>query len=143
MIDEALTQALAATHAAAFQTDRPWSADEFAELLKGPGVWLTGDPDSFVLGRIALDEAEILTLATTPSLQRQGKAREMLAEFEQSAADKGAKTAFLEVAQDNNAACALYAAAGYATGGKRLKYYARQDGSRVDALILRKDLTLG
>jgi len=130
-------EALAATHAAAFTDDRPWSAAEFAGLLSLPGVILTGDARSFVLGRVTLDEAEILTLATRPEARRQGLARARLKQFEQAAAAAGATSLFLEVAADNIAALALYQGAGFAPVGRRRGYYARPDGA-ADALVLNK-----
>jgi ribosomal-protein-alanine N-acetyltransferase len=44
---------------------------------------------------------------------------------------------FLEVAERNGAARALYAAAGFAAAGRRRRYY--PDGA--DALVLRRSLT--
>lgn len=132
--------ALAATHARAFATARPWTAAEFSALLASPGVILSGDATAFVLGRVTLDEAEILTLATDPAARRQGLARAALIRFEQIAGQAGARVAFLEVAEDNAAARALYAGAGYAQVARRPSYYAALAGNRVAALVLRKPL---
>ena len=52
------------------------------------------------------------------------------------AAALGAERMFLEVAEGNAAARALYARTGFAGAGRRRGYYARADGSREDALIL-------
>jgi ribosomal-protein-alanine N-acetyltransferase len=49
---------------------------------------------------------------------------------------------FLEVAEDNAAALALYTAAGFATTGRRRAYYRRPGGLLVDALMLRSPLPL-
>ena len=129
---------LAATHARAFVAMRGWSALEFAALLASPGVLLTGDAMAFVLGRVIVDEAEVLTLATDPAHQRRGFARAALAEFEKQARAVGAKTVFLEVAEDNHPANALYAAASYLQVGRRPGYYATLTGNAVAALILQK-----
>lgn len=129
---------LATTHARAFVATRGWSALEFAALLASPGIILTGDATAFVLGRVTLDEAEVLTLATDPALQRRGLARAALAAFEAQARAAGAEKAFLEVAEDNHPAKALYAAASYAQVGRRPGYYATLTGNRVAALILQK-----
>jgi ribosomal-protein-alanine N-acetyltransferase len=48
----------------------------------------------------------------------------------------GAVAMFLEVAEGNAAARALYGAAGFAEAGRRRRYYA--DGG--DALVLRREL---
>ncbi len=49
--------------------------------------------------------------------------------------------AFLEVAVDNEAAIALYRRLGFHRAGKRLYYYDRGEAGRVDALVMRLDLT--
>ena len=132
--------ALAATHARAFAGTRGWSEAEFASLLASPGVHLIGDAKSFVLGRVTLDEAEILTLATDPGWQRQGLARKVLQQFSTIAKRHGAATLFLEVAADNAPALALYRSAGFMEVGYRPQYYATQTGTRMGALVLRKVL---
>ncbi|WP_420857531.1 GNAT family N-acetyltransferase [Marivivens marinus] len=131
---------LAATHALAFAPERGWTKAEFETLLADTSTLLTGTPMSFVLGRIILDEAEILTLATHPDKHRSGLAQETLSDFETAAAAKGAAHVFLEVAEDNKAARALYAKAGFAMVGRRAGYYARQGSAPVAAMILRKTI---
>lgn len=133
--------ALAATHAAAFAGgERAWSAQEFGDLLAQCGVILCGDARAFVLGRVLLDEAEILTVATDPAFRRQGLARQALAAFQARAAAAGAARVFLEVAETNHAARALYTATGYAETGRRRGYYRQADGTRADALLLARSL---
>ena len=132
---------LAATHRAAFATERPWSAAEFADLLAQRGTILCGCVDSFVLGRVAFDEAEVLTLATHPAMRRRGLARAALADFCDSAVRAGAVTAFLEVAADNTPARALYDGLGFVQAGVRRAYYRRAGATPVDAIVLRRDLT--
>lgn len=133
-------EALAATHALAFSDTRGWSADEFRGLLADPSVFVIGDAACFVLGRVAVDEAEVLTLATHPDHRRQGRARAALVGFAQEAGARGASTAFLEVAADNEAALALYRGAGFTEVARRRKYYRKSEGTQVDAVILRRDL---
>ncbi|SEN05331.1 ribosomal-protein-alanine N-acetyltransferase [Loktanella fryxellensis] len=130
--------ALAQTHRRAFDHDRPWSALEFADLLAQRGVILCGSADSFVLGRVTFDEAEVMTLATLPEQRRMGLARAALTDFLGRAARAGAASVFLEVAADNAAAIALYAAQDFASVGRRRAYYARTCGAAVDALVLRR-----
>ena len=129
---------LTATHARAFAKTRGWSAPEFAALLANPGTILVGDATAFILGRVTVDEAEVLTLATDPAHQRRGLARVALDGFEATARTAGAKSVILEVAEDNHAAIALYAAASYVQVGRRPGYYATQTGNPVAALILQK-----
>jgi ribosomal-protein-alanine N-acetyltransferase len=132
---------LARLHAAAFGDERPWSASEFASLLGLPGILLLGDARAILLGRLAADEAEVLTLATDPAHRRQGLASALLARFHAGAAARGASRAFLEVAEDNAAARALYAVAGYAEAGRRRRYYRRASGADADALLLSRPLS--
>ena len=130
-------EAMAATHARAFAGHgRAWSAEEFRQLLQSGHVFVLGDARAFVLGRVVLDEAEILTLATDPAHRRAGLARACLTAFEAQAAARGAVSAFLEVAEDNAPARALYHAAGYAELGRRKGYYTSRSGAAVDALVL-------
>ena len=131
---------LAALHAAAKPLSRSWSADEFADLLAHPGHLLATGPDSFALGRLILDEAELLMLATHPRARRQGQGRATLAAFHRMAAQRGAATVFLEVAVDNSPARTLYGHAGYVQAGRRRGYYTRPGDVAVDALILRRIL---
>ncbi|RYG92775.1 GNAT family N-acetyltransferase [Loktanella sp. IMCC34160] len=131
---------LAATHALAFAPERGWTEAEIDALLADPAIILSGTARSFVLGRIILDEAEVLTLATHPDHRRAGLARETLSDFETAAKDRGARYLFLEVAEDNGPARALYAQAGFDAVGKRAGYYARSGAAPVAALILRKTL---
>lgn len=126
--------ALAAIHAEAF--DAPWDAAAFRELLGQPGVIAIAEVDGFILIRVVADEAEILTLAVRPAARRQGIAARLTAQAAAAAQSFGATRLFLEVAEDNAPARALYAALGFQPAGRRRGYYARKDAPAVDALIL-------
>ncbi len=132
---------MAQVHAAAYWMDRPWSLREFTDLRESPHVLALGDGRAFILARVIADEAEILTIATHPAHHRQGLARALLEQFHAAARQRGAARAFLEVAADNHAARALYAAAGYRQIGQRRAYYPRDTGQAADALILQITLT--
>lgn len=134
--------ALADFHASCFTSPPPWSAESFAALLASPHVFLIIDPEdrAFVLGRIVLDEAELLTLATAPTARRSGLARQLMSDFEAEARARGATTAFLEVAEDNAPARALYAGCGWVQNGLRPGYYVREGQSNVAAISLCKPL---
>lgn len=129
---------LAALHAQAFAA--PWSAREFADLLSQLGVVAIQEPDGFILIRIVLDEAEILTLAVVPTARRLGLGRRLVEQGAVAATQAGASRLFLEVAEDNAPARALYDRAGFRQVGRRKAYYAQADGSRVDALVMSRDL---
>lgn len=130
---------LAALHAQAF--DAPWDAAAFADLLDQPGVFAVAEPDGFILMRLVLDEAEILTLAVQPAARRAGLGGRLVGEGVVRATQGGAARVFLEVAESNAAARALYARAGFAEVGRRRAYYRRPDGSREDALTLAWNIT--
>lgn len=131
---------LARLHAAAFAGERPWAAGEFAGLLAAPGALLLGDARAFLLARVTLDEAEVLTLATHPVHRRQGLARSLLDAFHEEATRRGASRAILDVAEDNAAARGLYERAGYAEAGRRPAYYAREGRAPAAALLLARPL---
>ncbi len=133
-------RALAILHAKAFSTTRAWSAEEFTSLLDHQGTILCGDERAFALIRVTFDEAELLTLATDPANRRQGLASAALRSAESAARDAGATKLFLEVAEDNTAACVLYDKAGYQPVGRRPGYYLPRNAEPVAALVLRKDL---
>ncbi|PHQ83010.1 MAG: ribosomal-protein-alanine acetyltransferase [Thalassobium sp.] len=138
-----MTPATAARlYARAFPASRRWSADEFARLMADAHVILCGDTSAMVIARIALDEAEILTLATDPDLRRQGLARTVLQSCEDRLRARHVQSVFLEVAADNMAAQALYKGFGYSLVGERPNYYRRNDGTAVAALVLRKALVV-
>jgi ribosomal-protein-alanine N-acetyltransferase len=86
--------------------------------------------------RAIAGEAEVLTLAVAPTHRRRGLASALLQAGLGQARLSGAEAAFLEVAADNAAAIALYAAAGFAQVGRRAGYYRRADGEAIDGLVL-------
>jgi ribosomal-protein-alanine N-acetyltransferase len=131
---------LAALHAEAF--DAPWTAADFADLLETPATMAVaaGDLDGFVLVRIAAGEAEILTIAVRPAARRGGIGRRLVDAAAEAAARREAESLWLEVAADNAAALALYAAAGFEVAGRRPGYYKRGGGTRMDAVVMRRTL---
>ena len=131
---------LAQLHAAAFSDSRAWSVDEMQALLSSPPIFAVGTMRGFAMGRVIVDEAELLTIAVHPDQQGNGIGRRVLTLFEDKARSRGARLAFLEVAEDNRPARALYASAGWTESGRRIGYYARQTGCAVDAIMLAKHL---
>lgn len=128
---------LADLHAHCFP--QPWSEAEFASLLNLPGcsAWVCREAGRFValaLFRQAVDEAEVLTLATHPDCRRSGHADNILTTGEKALLDQGVGRVFLEVSTANPGALSLYSRAGYDELARRPAYY--RDGS--DALVLEK-----
>lgn len=130
---------LASIHAEAF--DAPWDAAAFSDLLAQTGVIACAETDGFILIRVVADEAEILTLAVRPAARRRGMAARLTARAVAAAEANGATRLFLEVAEDNAAARALYGSLGFRAAGRRRGYYARKDGPAADALMLLLNLT--
>jgi len=135
---------LADIHDKAF--DRPWTALEFDELLKSPGVFAVlgeaGEPaeaKGFILCRSIAGEAEILTVAVDPAARRRGWGGALVEIAAGIATETGAESLFLEVAADNTPAIALYRARGFAQVGLRKGYYPHRDGAK-DALVMRRAL---
>lgn len=131
---------MAEIHGKCFSNPRPWSAQEFTDLLTSDTVFLCKAAQGLALGRVAGPEVELLTIAVNPDYHRQGMARALMNDFEKHAAKRGAKDAFLEVAEDNKAAIALYKTFGFTQAGLRKDYYAAPTGLRISALVMTKTL---
>ena len=129
---------LAALHADAFDGPARWSSEAFAEALSDPKCFFAptgGDPAGFALGRIVVDEAELLTLVVARAGRRRGLGRHLLERFEAEARLRGGACAHLEVSVANVAARRLYETAGWRAVGRRVGYY-----EGIDALTFRKRL---
>lgn len=132
---------IAALHKRLF--DPSWDEASIQNLLEHPAatslVAVAGDPkviSGFVIGQLAADEAEILSIGVAPDWQRSGLGR-MLIEGLIRAVKRGeAKRLFLEVAEDNVAALALYKSLQFTEIGRRKRYYERPSGAAADALVL-------
>jgi [ribosomal protein S18]-alanine N-acetyltransferase len=133
--------ALACLHARVF--DDPWDGQAFAELLRQPGAKAfmarVGDPPEavgLILGRVAADEAEILSLAVRMDRQRRGLAARLLSALHRAARRARARTLYLEVGAGNGAALAFYARRGFRACGRRAAYYQHPGRPAEDALVL-------
>lgn len=132
---------LAAIHAESFPPNQTWDAKAIALMLGLPGHFallaqMDGAPAGFALGQAQSMEAEVLTLAVLPEARGKGVGQGLLTALLDMAAKLGAAEIFLEVAEANARARALYAKVGARQVGRRRRYYA--DGA--DALVLRIDL---
>ena len=127
---------MAQLHAQCFTGPECWGADAFGAARVASGAVFASLDGGFVLGRVVLDEAELLTLAVPMGMRRKGLGRALLGQFAAQAARMGAVRAFLEVSARNQAARGLYLADGWAEQGRRRAYY--HDGS--DAVVMTRDL---
>jgi tRNA threonylcarbamoyladenosine biosynthesis protein TsaB len=134
---------LAEIHGESFATQ--WDEKAFRELLNSPGsrailISSQNNPTGFALLRKAADEAEILTICTRPAVRQKGHAKLLMQHMESLLRKDGVKSLFIEVATSNHAGLALYRSCGFTQAGVRKNYYERGDGTREDALIMRKGL---
>ena len=135
----------AAIHAESFA--HPWSENEFEQLLLVREIVSDGaiDPadcalDGFILSRIALDEAEILTIAVAAERRRCGVGETLLATHVNGLTNRGVRRLFLEVDAANAAARALYAWRGFHPVAERKAYYRVAGAAAATALVMRLDL---
>lgn len=140
---ESLTKAhvlaLAALHGACFGPQESWSEDQIAGSLalpttSGHGLWDGESLLGFILIQRVMDEVEILTLAVDPARRRQGLGHGLVSDLLDQLPQ--GTSVFLEVAQDNAPAIALYEACGFTLLGRRPAYYRRGE-TLVDALNYR------
>lgn len=111
-----------------------WSRADCERAARGPGrSWVVEEGSGvvgFLVARCVADELEILNLAVSPEARRQGVARSLVAEALSWGKTSGARRAFLEVRESNDAAIRLYESLGFVISGNRARYYANpiEDG---------------
>ena len=132
---------MAEIHAESFAANQAWGVSAITLMLGLPGHFgllaaRQDQPLGFALGRVQADQAEILTIAVRPGARGQGVGGVLLQALLSEALRRGAAELFLEVAEHNAAARALYDRVGAQLVGRRPRYYA--DGAA--ALVLRKAL---
>jgi [ribosomal protein S18]-alanine N-acetyltransferase len=120
-----------------------WDKPTFEGLLSDPTstslIARHGNPQEtvgFIVGRLAADEAEILTFGVTKDWQRHGVGKRLLEGMARAAKRAEAKRIFLEVAADNLPATVLYSRMGFRESGRRVGYYVRTGQPAADALVL-------
>jgi ribosomal-protein-alanine N-acetyltransferase len=113
------------------------------ELTRPEGLhrFLEGQPPEpcvgLTLGWVIADEAELLRIAVHPRMRRRGLGSRLLHDFTTQAYKRGARSCFLEVRADNQAAIALYSAHHFENVSHRTAYY--PDG--CDAVLMRLSMT--
>ena len=126
---------------------RPWEPGECAALLADRAVVTDGifigrasEPCGFVMSRIAADEGEILSIVVAGGKRRSGLGQALLCAHLAQLAARGTARLFLEVEEGNAPAIGLYRRLGFDTVGRREGYSPKPDGSRVAALVMRREL---
>ena len=105
-----------------------WSEEALRETALLPGVAAfvserSGAVSGIVVGRQVLDEAEILNLAVTQGMRRQGEGRALIGYLLQRFAECKVSRVFLEVRESNSGAIAFYRGVGFQAVGTRRDYY--------------------
>ena len=121
----------------------PWTLKNFEDALEaGYDAWVLREKSElvgFCIAMMAPDVAHILVVAVAHAYQRQGHARQLLAQVSRSAQARNAEGLLLEVRPSNAAALAFYAHEGFNQIGVRRDYYPAGRGGREDALVLKKN----
>ena len=131
-----------------------WPEDDFALHIKSQNdlVYVLGQADNligFIIGRLAGEQVEILTLAVGEQYKRQGYGTKLLDMLQNGAQEKNARSIILEVAKNNIAAKKLYEKHGFLPFGLRKNYYpafvstnhsAQAGHERIDAIVYQKYL---
>lgn len=126
--------------------EEPLEAATRESLLASPGMWASiawsgapaaGNAMGFVIARSIAGEAEIISIGVRPDRRRRGVGAALLADALYRAVALGAQAVFLEVAEDNPGAIALYRCAEFEIVGRRPDYYRRKSRPPVAALIMR------
>ncbi|MEN8143690.1 MAG: ribosomal protein S18-alanine N-acetyltransferase [Gemmatimonadota bacterium] len=120
----------------------PWSESTFRGLMRRPSASLiAAERGGRLVGYYAMwfaaHEAELGDLVVHPSYRRKGIGGKLLAHALQEAGRRSAKTVFLEVRQSNEAAKALYEAAGFSVLSVRRGYYSMP---KEDAIVMHMKL---
>jgi [ribosomal protein S18]-alanine N-acetyltransferase len=136
---------IAGLHAGLF--DPAWDEAAVTQLLEQPAavaflahLSLEKATVGFIIGQIAGDDAEIISIGVAARLARQGIGRRLVEGFMRTAQNNGARRIFLEVAADNEAGVALYRGLGFAEVARRRAYYERPGAKPVDAVVMTKAL---
>jgi [ribosomal protein S18]-alanine N-acetyltransferase len=138
-------------HAAAFPppVGPVWGDDMLRPLLENPAsvtfiarVGFAGANTGFIIGQVAADVSEIVTIGVAPEWQRRGIGAHLIGAFGRAASRAGANRLFLEVADDNVAALKLYASIGCTEVSRRKGYYQRPGAAAVDAIVMSKPLSM-
>lgn len=124
----------------------PWTLPIFRDCLRvGCLCYVYESPQEGIIGHgimsVAANECHILNICIHPDYQRLGLGEGMVLSMLDSAREKKARVALLEVRLSNTAAYKLYTKLGFDEVGLRKSYYPARRG-REDAIILARDLTI-
>jgi ribosomal-protein-alanine N-acetyltransferase len=98
------------------------------------------EPIGYIVGRMVLDEGEILNLGVAGSARRQGTAHALVRRLLETFTAAGVRRVFLEVRDSNLAAQRLYADFEFREVGRRRRYYR---APVEDAIVLQAVISAG
>jgi ribosomal-protein-alanine N-acetyltransferase len=150
-VDEAASaeaDTMADIHGQAFA--RTWSGDDFVSLLaqrnafalavRREGIFGTRKMMGFILVRVAVDEAEVLTIAVRRDARGRGYGRKLMEEALRRLYRDRVAACFLEVNRSNASAVHLYRSLGFVVAGERQRYYSEVTDGDTTALVMRLQL---
>jgi ribosomal-protein-alanine N-acetyltransferase len=103
---------------------RAWVAEKDGRVVAMLVLWLI------------VDEAHVATIASLPDYRRKGIGEQILIAALAAARSEGARRAFLEVREGNQAAQAMYRKYGFEVTGRRPRYY---KDNNEDALLMTRE----
>ena len=112
--------------------DKNWSEKDFLDLKKS-GCEIVASENSFIIYRITLDEAEIITIGVKKKKRNLGLGSSLMTIMLKDLEEKNVKSIFLEVEITNLQALSLYEKFGFKQISTRKKYY-----NGTDAIIMKK-----
>lgn len=124
----------------------PWTERNFHDALVSGYLCLVardhGAITGFAVARLLVDEAELLLIAVTPAVRRQGVALLLWIDMGERLRASGARTVHLEVRESNHSAQAFYRSRGFTQSGVRPNYYPNgtHDSEREDAVLMKVSL---
>lgn len=119
----------------------PWSINSFLAEYENPqSIFKVAETENEIIGyilvRVVIDEAEILSLAIKTQFRRKGVASALIKDVILKLRDR-VKVCYLEVRISNTEAINLYKKLGFREYGIRKSYYT---APQEDALIMKIDL---
>jgi ribosomal-protein-alanine N-acetyltransferase len=137
---------IAALHAKIFSP--AWDTKAVHGLLDHPAATafvatlaVPSEVIGFIIGQIAADESEILTIGVDPAHRKRGVGKLLVEGLVRAVGRAEVRRVFLEVATDNSAALHLYSKMGFVPAGVRKGYYTRPGSPPVDAVTMARTLT--
>lgn len=135
---------LSRLHTACFA--KGWGPLEFESFFERSGVFMAlayhedRQPVGFVVCWVIEDQCDLVSMGVLPDSRRDGVGLLLLDYALSEARHMGAKSLLLEVNINNEAAQTLYESQGFEKFSTRKDYYSNADGSKADAICMRKAL---